>query len=633
MRMNSAPGCWMVMTIVMTLTGCSRDQTIVIERTDYQAPTPSSDEVLADDKFESAPEFDPARIDSRPAEEWTVNLSGAVTTLDVEMLKPDHEANLLKVYPNYQDAIQNAGFRVLPSVNLIDGKAKQFDDGLYAALEQHWFQAHADGFTGDLDVYQQLLASVPPDSRAAAFLSMGLELAGIDVPTTNVAERAKFKSDFEREELNIKPIGFYAWTSRLQQVYRAGRFFQRDFNLTDTGWMSPILEALRKDADLQAKYRRILSRWARLSNAPARLTMLDLVDLPADADLAAVCHDRGLSVPAIAFIPAGTNRESELTRRLFPRGLSPDADIMRELVKAIRSGAVDLTPTAGSGWYDHQVYALETLLVPKRGAESNRLLLTANYKRRTLEAFQALMTKRKETHVLRSESGVKTAAEPPPLKSVTPRLRLEPAPTYYLRMARSYRFLAQAVKEFVNESAVAGIHGLTEQGPRGKTLSSELAEVQQLFYGCHVLSAEDLGMALNLTPEEQTEVAESRAAAEKWLKDISNDPDLAVDTRVIVPVANDLATDTMLSWATIGVRFARLKASYHSEGPPRVRASDTDEWKALTPDQLGTATYLIPVDEFASVRLPRSHVLTRAEFRAVCDQQKTRDDIVKQLQK
>ena len=633
MRMNSAPGCWMVMTIVMTLAGCTGDQTIVIERTDYKAPTPSSDDVLADDKFESAPEFDPARIDSRPAEEWTVNLSGAVTTLDVEMLKPDHDARLLKLHSNYQDAIQNAGFRVLPSVNLIDGKAKQFDDGLYAALEQHWFQAQADGFTGDLDVYRQLLTSVPPDSRAAAFLSVGLELAGIDVPTTNVAERARFKSDFEREELNTKPIGFYAWNARLQQVYRAGRFFQRDFALADIDWMSPILEVLRKDADLQAKYRRILARWARFSNAPARLTMLDLVDLPAEADLAAVCQDRGLSVPAIAFIPAGTNRESELTRRLFPRGLSPDADIMRELVKAIRSGAVDLTPTAGSGWYDHQVYALETLLVPKRGAESNRLLLTANYKRRTLEAFQALMTKRKETHVLRSEASAKTAAEPRPLESLAPRLRLEPAPTYYLRMARSYRFVAQAVKEFADKSAVAELHGLTEQGPRDKTLLSELADMEQLFYGCHVLSAEDLGMPLNLTPEEQAEVAESRAAAEKWLDDVSNDPDLAVDTRVIVPVANDLATDTMLSWATIGVRFARLKASYHSEGPPSVRASDSHEWTKLTPDQLGTATFLIPVDEFASVRLPRSHVLTRAEFRAVCNQHSNRDEIVQQLQK
>ncbi|MBS0206317.1 MAG: hypothetical protein JSS49_25800 [Planctomycetes bacterium] len=632
MRLTSVRRTWSALTVVVTLAGCW-DRTVTIERTDYQVPPANSSDDLTDDVFERAPEFDPERIDSRPVEGWTVNLSAAVTTLDVDLLKPDHDAKLLKLYANYQDAVQNAGFRVLPSVNLIDGKAKQFDDGLYAALEQHWFQSHAEGFTGDLDFYQELFSNVPADSRAAAFLSVGLELAGIEVAASNAAGRAEFKREFDQDLLNTKPIGFYAWNTKLQRVYRTGRFFQRNFAFGDTAWMSPILDALRNDARLQATYRQILSRWSRLSNAPACLTILDLVDLPPQADLSEICRVRNLSVRAVALIPAGTNRESELVRRLFPRGLSSDADIMRELVRAIRSGTIDLTPTERSGWYDHQVYALETLLVPRRGEESDRLLLTANYKRRTLEAFQALMTKRKETHVLRSESGVKAAASARPLEHLAPRLRLEPAPTYFLRMARSYRFLARALQEFVGESTLAELHGLTEQGPRGKTLSSELAEMEQLFYGCYLLSAEDLGMAPNLTSEEQTGEGDCRAAAEKWLEEFSNDPDLAVDTRVIVPVANDLTSKKMLSWATIGVRFARLKASYHRDGPPRVRAAETDEWKALTVDQLESATYLIPVDEFVSVRLPRSQILTRAEFRSVCNQQDSRENVIEQLQR
>ena len=72
---------------------------------------------------------------------------------------------------------------------------------------------------------------------------------------------------------------------------------------------------------------------------------------------------------------------------------------MKELVQAIRSGKVDLTPRENSGWYDHQVYALETMLLPEVGEEHNKLLLTKPYKKRMLEAFAALITKRRETHV------------------------------------------------------------------------------------------------------------------------------------------------------------------------------------------------------------------------------------------
>ncbi len=49
---------------------------------------------------------------------------------------------------------------------------------------------------------------------------------------------------------------------------------------------------------------------------------------------------------------------------------------MRELITAIRSGKVNLKPRKVGGWYDHQVYALETLLLPEKGAEANKLLLT-----------------------------------------------------------------------------------------------------------------------------------------------------------------------------------------------------------------------------------------------------------------
>ena len=166
---------------------------------------------------------------------------------------------------------------------------------------------------------------------------------------------------------------------------------------------------------------------------------------------------------AIAVFPGSRSKETELFRRLFPLGLPPGADLMREMIRAIRSGKVDLAPKADSGWYDHQIYALETFLLPEKGAEHAKLLLTKAYKKRMLEAFQALMTKRRETHArnLKTAEGM---AAPRPLANVKPRLRVEPCPTYYLRTARSYDFLLNFLLAAVGEDGLAALHGLKEGG-------------------------------------------------------------------------------------------------------------------------------------------------------------------------
>ena len=96
---------------------------------------------------------------------------------------------------------------------------------------------------------------------------------------------------------------------------------------------------------------------------------------------------------------------------------------------------------------------------PERGEEAFKLLRTARYKRRMLEAFAALITKRRETHVRQLEKGATAAA--PPLGDVSPRLRVEPCPTYFLRTARAYSFLQKFLEERVGKEELAKLHGLT----------------------------------------------------------------------------------------------------------------------------------------------------------------------------
>src|SRR3712207_9176879 len=59
----------------------------------------------------------------------------------------------------------------------------------------------------------------------------------------------------------------------------------------------------------------------------------------------------------VALFPASTSVEGELFTALFPDGLPPDVELMRELITRIRSGAVDLDPAPDAGWYAHQVHA------------------------------------------------------------------------------------------------------------------------------------------------------------------------------------------------------------------------------------------------------------------------------------
>lgn len=149
-------------------------------------------------------------------------------------------------------------------------------------------------------------------------------------------------------------------------------------------------------------------------------------------------------------------------------------------------------------------------------------------------------------------------------------------------------------------------------------LREELVWMRDLFFGLYLVSAEDIG----LKPEEPVD-DRCRDLAIEWLKTAVSDPDLAVDTRVSTPIYQDFNKTRL--WATLGVRLAKLEASY-ATAPSLKRTNGSGEWQPAP--GLGTADYLIPVDEFAEVELAGKRVLTRAELRTVCDLHKARAEIL-----
>jgi len=235
-------------------------ETYEVKWTEYNAPKPVQD-VLVDDRLEEkrAIPFNAALVDRRPEENgWLLNASSAVIRLDVPLVKPDVEPNLLTLHASYADAVGPAPAErgILPSVNLLDGKAKQFDDGLYAALDQAYYTGLARRLTSHVEFIRKLYQKVGPTSVAAPYLAAGLELAHVHVTPTDGAAQQRLLDDFGKDEVRSKPIGFYTWNKALADCFRFLRFFQRQFDFTELAVPQACAAALAGIPDCAPTMRR-----------------------------------------------------------------------------------------------------------------------------------------------------------------------------------------------------------------------------------------------------------------------------------------------------------------------------------------------------------------------------------------
>lgn len=300
---------------------------------------------------------------------------------------------------------------------------------------------------------------------------------------------------------------------------------------------------------------------------------------------------------------------------------------MLELVKAIRAGKLDLKPGARAGWYDYQSYALETFLLPERGPEHEKLLLDKEYKKRMLKAFASLLSKRRETHGLFDTFtlGALVEGDSRPKKPLPPRLRVEPNPTYFLRMARSYAFLQALLESSVGRTRLNELRGHREGRLREQPLGEELDWIKRFFYGLHLISCEDIGMRPSLLEGELRFPARATEAAAAWLASWKTDADLSQDSRVIVPIARDPGRGVARYWATLGVHAARLNVAYARA--PRWATENGPDW---LPAETTEARWLILVDEFAEVE-SSGKPPTRQEFRRIVDREGAKDKVVAAL--
>jgi HEAT repeat protein len=587
--------------------------------------------------------------------EYTVNNSVATFELDVAAAD-SHCRKLFRDYASAMAYCKSESLPLLPSVQLVQEKCKQFDDGLCAALElavQKGLagkellgkQAALEGFAKRL---ADLLAEAPPDRRgpvekALVHVATALELGGVklDLPPGIAVTVAASRREFLARPACSRPVGFWTWSEELRCLFMQDRFLSKGLRLPEETATAIVLSvALSKDDRLASAFRRFNGLDAKLTNpltyvepgetfAPqAKLVVFDevnallpegisLADALAGEFVAKVADDlkgRFGAEAGFALVAYSESKEYGLLQRLGREGKLAGAT-MELIIDAVKSGRLSLEPKPDSGWYDYQWHALETLLLPERARESAKLKLTDAYKERLRNAFRAILTKQRETHIKHLPMLTLGMAlgepEPPPIVEIGPEFSVEPTATVYLRSARGYRFLRNALHAVLGEDALEGLHRRNADLPAVDIdLDTELRESALRLYGFYERLCLEAGLRPQyLEGEISVEgIEEAKAIAARWLASLREDRDLAGDTRVAVPISYYPGGPTR-HWATGGVRLERVEYEYREK--PKV----TGRIEAV----FVPTYYYAPTDIFLEFDRPGEAPLTRDEFRAICD--------------
>ncbi len=617
----------------------------------------------------------PKRVVRKPVLRTRVTPGGYRVTVDVSRqvlelhLQPGFSettgprGQLAKLYPSPARIPLVTPF---VSAGVLAAKAKQFDDGLLAAVE-----LAAERGVGRLPsrrllvrnlarrLISEVAASRTPSSgqlNAASFMAAGAQLGGVAVPFLPRV-RARMRTlvrRFVAQPMRSKVLGFYTWNIQLQRIFRRDRFLQRELTLPQARHIA-----------------RQLSRNPALSKAYERQLKLDsVVTNPGERpDLRGVARLSRRKTPPTsrkrpAVFPVARKVIPEILKELYPNSVPPPSfDLAQEIVRRLRKGKLSFKPRRDSGWYVHKLYALQALVRPEKTPEARHLNLSGSYRAELIALFRSLLLTTRETHG-KTGGGFGLGgypSNPPQVLGVD--LSQDPLATYYLRRARSYRFIHQALKGLVGAGALGKIHRLTPKGPVKASLAQELRIMTGLFVGAYLLTCDQLGM----TPAASTKLgtgrgpAHDRALFKRWASSVKNDPEVGRDIRMMLPLYYDPVRRRYKVWVLLGVAVKDLWVWYHRR--PRVvavvdkqgRTVPPSRWQVVflrggiqdwmikemrrkvrhrTPrDRLvllfrgNTHHYPVLVSAEVSVR----HLMSRAAFRRHCDRYKTRRAILRHL--
>jgi hypothetical protein len=506
-------------------------------------------------------------------------------------------------------------------------KGKQFDDGLYAAVELAMQNGIGD-VTGKKTWLPRLAAKVDPSAGGTplAQIYAALQLAGHEVsaPAALTRKLDAELQQFRADENRSKPLGFYTWSQPLEQIFRQDRMLQTP---VDGGQNGPPLMAVAKqlaaDADARASYERVLKLNERLTN---KLTGPGYREALASLDAGE--EPKFPSRVMVSFFPASRSPEGDLVMKLYGnRPIPPGFDLMKEVIARLKNGQLSFQPQPDSGWYDHQLWSIEPLVRFNTTDEAKRLRPNDEYRKHLEELFKGTYALMRETHVKQLEHPAPASEAPgrPKVERekvyIAPDPHVELLPTMYLRRAESYRFVRNVLDDTLGAENVKQLHRQTARGPVEMNLADELALQEQLFAGAYVVACREIGMPEKLPESLGGEAAADEQAATflRWVASLASDADLAPDARMMVPVFYDQQRRKMKVWVMLGWDGKYSSVGYDRQ--PKVTITDA-EGKTVTdntgPEVIFTASgRQLATPVFAELYV--SKLLDRAEFRRHCD--------------
>lgn len=521
----------------------------------------------------------------------------------------------------------------LVSAALLAQKAKQFDDGLYATVELAAQQgagrmpskAGLVARMADVLARQQIGRDDPRLTVLAA-----ARLGGFQTPVSADVNQAVsgVLDQFQQEPWRSRPVGFYTWSTTLQQVFQQDRMLQT--NLEGEAGIKAIAEALRSDNASRASYEAHLKLMSKLTN-PLQGGDLRLYIAKLDGDQTVTIPKR------ISFFPPSRSHEADLIMRLFgDRPIPADFDLMEELIARIRSGKTDLSPTAASGLYDYQTWALEPLLNPEKTPEAVHLKFDESYRKQLVELFKGILALTRETHIKQVPPPAPAPAGEPdfrrarPSFRVTPALAVEPLATIYLRRALAYRFIRGVLEEAFGVEALKKLHRLTAAGEVETSLSDELHTLESLFHGAYLTANRQLGLESNTPVPTGTDAKADIAWFLKWSANLDHDVDIGQDARMMVPVFFDVQRRKTKVWVVLGWMSRQVCISFAT--PPRVQVFDKAGAKLEVGEyDLHFEADCEPLAYPVMAEVYVDEILDRGQFRRHCDTYKTEKAILANL--
>ena len=526
-------------------------------------------------------------------------------------------------------------------------KAKQFDDGLRAAVVLA-VQSGAGRLPGKAEFLTALARSLtltgsPQQPLAVVIAAALIGGSSVDLPPVLEKRARQLLAAFRRRSIRSKPVGFFTWTEALEVIFQQNRMLQTE--LRGRAGIEGLVRALHGAPELRAAYERFQELAYRLVN-PSHYS--DLRPLLADLDLETWrAPERGFY-----FSPPSRTHETDLVKARYQGSTIPSGfSLIEAMIEEIQKGKLVLDPAPDSGWYDYQTWAIEPLIVPRKMPEASRIAFGRRYRQHLIDLCKGILVSIRETH--------SDAVELPSIfcmgdvvrvieLRIRPRLSLEPLPTHYLRRALTYRFIHEVLGGAFGEETLDSIHRLGLDGPVAKPLADELPMMESLFRGAHAVACRELGMTGGRPPLPGEETARPLLEADRgggasafadadarcfeaWAAAMHQDPDVAADARMMIPVFYDAVRRKtkvwlFLGWSSrqVGVHFVKrpqVTCVLDPEGHPLIAEHYRLEWEG--------SSYVIPYPVTAEVYVDK--VLDRQEVRRLCAGCETAREILSKL--